>query len=200
MSVRNPNGKSMILPLTILCLALLPALTQAANEVKTLNGPTRINNWGSYSLSVEYAADKDDNLALNLKRTSDGKIFGTASVPAKAGTGTLTLELNVTGKPPYGDGYVWEAAIGGPSPIKGGNLSVRSFLNVAKGSGNTWLISASKGYRVEVISSDGAIVETRFADASPSYSWTAGNAGVYIIRASKDGHQMLQQVVATQQR
>lgn len=181
----------------LLCILTLTTTSflHAADEIQSLTGPVSITSWGTYSLTVNYSADADRNLVLSLKDTSNNTAYGQISLTALSGTGTLDIDLNVTGNPSNGDTYIWEASLEGETGIKNKNISIKKFLNVSTIDGNTWLIGAPEGYSVNIISLNGTILKAYAKNSAGLYKWKAKISGVYIISVSKGKNKFSKKII-----
>ncbi len=81
-----------------------------ADNAISVSGPTDVEAGQTYTLTVDYEASTDREVAVYLYNTSSWYKFGQSRVPVSMGNGTVDIDVTVT-NPAVGTDYQWTAKV-----------------------------------------------------------------------------------------
>lgn len=112
--------KKLLLFLTVTCLLFAFDNAQAQDEITNIIAPDPIEGGTIEVVKVEYVASAQRDIVINLQSTLDYINYGSARVTVEAGSGSVNIDLTVSGAiPPAVDGYkigAYIATVGGNWP------------------------------------------------------------------------------------
>lgn len=185
----------------------------SSDKIVSVDGPLFVAPGELCQVSVTYHATGNRSVYLSLIDTSNAAgPFGKVQAVVGQGQGTLALSIAVSGNPPPGSQYAWEATIDDDTtrtvtgtigfPLKMeicGAMDIRR-VGVGRFRFSFSAFTGNSRTSVRIMRPDGRVVASYKRGRLSDIVWDAGQAasGVYVVNARVGRHRMTSSILVSQ--